>query len=558
MDIVSQPKQQQLLDLFRATGPDAATIIGGGGAKGGGKSVTIRNIALTLAMELGELYPGVVITIVRRVFDDLKKNHIDPLFRHYPELEPYYRAGDRELIIKAKGVSAKIAFAYAETEDDVKRKFLGGYESAIILVDEAQQFSEEELQWIQTAARWTSGGGSTSGETRETRGIPPGLCKTGLFFNPGGKGSTYLRRVFWIKQYTPRERAKDFFFMHVFGWDNYEWFRGQVDITADDFYRLPGEQRFQMFIRDTSEGRKYDAFPQSIRAGYLLGSFDHFEGQYFAGVWDEAKCVLTRAQVEAIVQPWWTRWMAQDWGFGDHDAHLWFAAGKLKPSDWEQHFGGRCDYPMDVVIAYRENVVSDRAEADLAQDLVAMTPQHERKWIRRFFLSQDAFGQRAKQTGAHTVGEQFGKTMARNGLPGPEPAYQERVNGWRFMFNCLRQANLRGNEVTEERSREGPAFFVSAECPNLIGSIPMAVRDDKDPEDVMRVAGVLWEDCTDAARYGLASMLSGKLKAPVEVRQAEVYNSYQEGEETARAMAMLKFRDEERQVRRNTRRGNFR
>jgi hypothetical protein len=319
MDIVSQPKQQQLLDLFRATGPDAATIIGGGGAKGGGKSVTIRNIALTLAMELGELYPGVVITIVRRVFDDLKKNHIDPLFRHYPELEPYYRAGDRELIIKAKGVSAKIAFAYAETEDDVKRKFLGGYESAIILVDEAQQFSEEELQWIQTAARWTSSGGSFMEASREVsstsmeaswklhgtsmrgstseemRGIPLGLCKTGLFFNPGGKGSTYLRRVFWIKQYTPRERAKDFFFMHVFGWDNYEWFRGQVDITADDFYRLPGEQRFQMFIRDTSEGRKYDAFPQSIRAGYLLGSFDHFEGQYFAGVWDEAKCVLTSA-----------------------------------------------------------------------------------------------------------------------------------------------------------------------------------------------------------------------------------------------------------------------
>jgi hypothetical protein len=545
LEIHLQPKQEQLHELLRAVGPDVPKVIGGGGAKGGGKSRGFRNIALLLAEELGRLYPGIVITIVRRVFDDLKKNHIDPLFTNYPELSQFYRSGDRELIIKAAGCNAKIAFAYAETEDDVKRKFLGGYESAIILVDEAQQFSEQELQWIQTACRWTSGAG-----------VPPGLCKMGLFFNPGGKGSTFLRRVFWLRQFTEKERPGDYAFVHIFGWDNYEWFRGQIDIDEEAFYELDSDTRFRMFISETSEGRKYDAFPKSIRAGYLLGSFDHFEGQYFAGVWDERINVLTAAQCEQIIQPWWTRWMAQDWGFGDHDAHGWFASGKMSPTDWMRHFGGKVEYPMDVVILYRENIISDRAEADLAQDIVSLTPEPERKMIQRFFLSQDAFGQKAKQAGSHTVGEAFGKIMNRHGLPTPETANQDRVNGWRFMFNCLRQGNLRGQDIPYERTKEGPAFFVSAQCPQVIDSIPMAVRADDNIEDVMRVAGVLWEDCTDCVRYGLHSMLNPKVKAPLDVRRLEEYNRYEDP--TNRAIRMKEFELVNSQKRRTTRRGSFR
>lgn len=306
MHIHLQPKQGQLYDLLAATGPNVATIIGGGGAKGGGKSDGARGCALLLAVELGKLYPGLVITIVRRTYGDLKKNHIDPFLRKYPELMKFYKADAEEINFG----ESKIVFMYAENDKDVKRKFLGGYESAIIIIDEAQQFSEEELQWITTAARWTDSSGG---------GIPAGLCKTLMLFNPGGPGSTYIRRVFWLKLYVGEEKPHKYAFIHIFGFDNYEWFRGQVELGQADFYRIRGKCsdvneecvprsnccRFQIFIIQTEEGQKYNAYPASMRSGYLLGSFESFAGQYFSGVWYEKKHVLSSALVDDLVQYWW-------------------------------------------------------------------------------------------------------------------------------------------------------------------------------------------------------------------------------------------------------------
>jgi len=305
-----------------------------------------------------------------------------------------------------------------------------------------------------------------------------------------------------------------------------------------------------MFITQTDYGRKLNALPPALREGELLGNFEHFAGQYFAGVWDEQTCGITAAQVEEIVQPWWTAWMAQDWGFGDHDCHLWFASGKMSPENWMKHFGGHTEWPVTVVIIYREYIISNRAEADLAMDIVDRTPEHERRAISRFFLSQDAFGQRARQQGAHSVGEQFSDIMRRYRLPTPEPADQDRINGWRFMYNCLRQSNMRGQPLTQERTQEGPALFISAECPNVISHIPLAVRDEEKREDVARVAGVLWEDVCDAVRYGLKSMLDAKGQAPYAVRRQEVLNSIPGNTAVAmnaRAMAMRQFEAAERQ-----------
>ena len=152
MHLHFQHKQRKLYDLLIATGRHVATTIGFGGAKGGGKSAGVRNCALRLALELGSQYPGLTITIIRRVFDDLKKNHIDELFLAYPELREHYRADDKELKLAS---GARIVFAFAETAGDVERKFRGGYQSAFILVDEAQQFTEAELQDFKMAARWT-------------------------------------------------------------------------------------------------------------------------------------------------------------------------------------------------------------------------------------------------------------------------------------------------------------------------------------------------------------------------------------------------------------------
>jgi hypothetical protein len=174
-----------------------------------------------------------------------------------------------------------------------------------------------------------------------------------------------------------------------------------------------------------------------------------------------------------------------------------------------------------------------------------MTPQEERKEISRFFLSQDAFGQPSRQ-GENSVGEAFARIMNRYGMPSPEPADQNRITGWRHVYNCMRQAHLAGNNVDPERAQQGPALFVSADCPAAISCIPMAVRDDDDLNDVMRVPGVLWEDVTDMLRYGLKSMLDPKIQAPTAVRAKELYDSLEHVDMTGKAIEMQKFQIAER------------
>jgi hypothetical protein len=526
---VLQPKQTRCLNYLKATGGDVPTIIGLGGSRGSAKSKALRDCAILLATE----YPKIPIYIVRRVLGDLLENHMEKIALEWPQIDKLYRTGDYEYSLPN---GSRIAFVYAENSIDVKRVSYGP-ECAFLLIDQAEQFSEDELISFRLCNRWP--------------GSPKGFAKTGLFFNVGvddGKGlpalgAEYLRRIFHLHHYKPEEDPKAYAFIHTFGWDNFEWFRGEMEeLTLEQFYSLSNEERFYLYIHHTTHGKMMNSLPEHRRKGELLGSFDTFAGQYFGDVWGD-HCILKPELVNSIIQPWWTRWMAQDWGFGDHDAHGWFATGKLSPEDWVKHFGGSCEWPVDVVIIYRELITVGRAEMDLINDIVSMTPEAERRYISDFFLSQDAPGQKSKQRGSNTVGEAFNSVLKRNKMCPFSTADQDRINGWRFMYNCLRQAGLRGCNVDKERAKQGPALFVSANCPQTIENIPLAVRDPDNQNDVMRMAGVLWEDVNDMARYGLKSKLSPKSQPPLEVRRQKVYDSVEDP--TQRHLAMLKFKDEE-------------
>lgn len=546
MTIHLHPKGRKLFELIRATGRHVPTVIGGGGAKGGGKSHDARNIAILFASMYGDKYPGLVITLVRRVASDLRDNHITPMFKEHPELAQYWRAGDHDLVLPNK---SRIIFRSADTKDEVQRRFMGGFESAIILVDEAQQFDEEELQWIQAATRWTD----------STVGIPKGFCKTVLLFNPGGKGSSYNRRVFWTHEYTSSEDARNYAFVHVFGWDNYEWFRGQVDLTETEFYsgKYPsvcneGDGgpdcrccRFHMFITQTSEGRKYNAFPASIRAGYLLGSFDNFEGQYFAGAWDQSHCVISNALAENLRQPWWTHWMSMDWGWAGpprphYSVNLWWAIGKLSPSELLEKLKIVSEYPLDVAIVYRARHTCMTPEEQWAQQIVDATPEKERRVIARHFVDGAIFS--TDRRSDNTTADLIQPALTRAGLPQMESADKDRIGGWRQLYNALvRTVNARTAPVKEPL--DGPLLLISAECSELIRGLPLLICDEDRPEDVLKTEAIE-DDYGDCGRYGYKSMLEAQWQPPRDIRAKQVYDSIQ-GEDadtmTARAMAMLKF-----------------
>ena len=547
-----QPKQLHIGKLFYETGPDAATWLGGGGPRSGGKSGGLRRIMLDRRQFRLKTH-GV---IIRRTWPDLERNHVQRYFLEYPELRDMWHEGKKKFVLNN---GSEIHFMFAENQQEVDQKFWGP-EFYDVIVDQAEQFSEQELLTIKTCNRWP--------------GAEMGECKTALFFNPGGIGTEFLRRVFIQQRFKDGERAGDFSFTHLFGWDNYVWVES-LGLTAKQFYALPdglkkGEEcphgaqgdgpeyqccRFHLFIYRTAEGRKLNALPPSLRAGHLLGSFDSFAGQYFAGVWDESKLILSRQQEETLIQPWWPRWMAHDDGFV-HNASLgWAASGKVNPKLFKDVFGKEIHDSVDVVCIYRSHAEKESEETALVRKCIGAMTDQEKKRTQRYFLSVDAW---EKNSTGHSTAERIAGELKRNGLPYCEQADNNRIGGWRLLYAMMKKTCdvmsgcMSPTREDDDWDNEGggysvktPLLFISADCENLIESIPLLIRDTKHPgraEDVLKTPTDA-DDDGDMLRYLCKSMLRAQQTAPLEVRAQEYYESLSpQADMTAKAVLMAKWK----------------
>ena len=233
-------------------------------------------------------YPGTFGVILRRVWDDVNKNHVEKFKQEFPELAPLY--GNKEFSLPN---GSKIMFMAAETESDVERKFFGP-EYMDIFVDQAEQFDEREIRQLKMACRWP--------------GQPENACKLGLFYNPGGVSMSFLKRIFHDRKYEGKERPEDFQFIQAYGWDNVEWVKSALSAdekTVDEYYHWDSAKRFRYFVTRSQYGRDLDAMPQHIRIGHLLGRFDRFAGQYYGAVYDRDKLQITAAQALELIKPWW-------------------------------------------------------------------------------------------------------------------------------------------------------------------------------------------------------------------------------------------------------------
>ena len=540
LDVRLQPKQWQLMEKIRDRRPESARVIGFGGSRGAAKSGGVRRIAITLAGEA----PGIIVWIMRRVWDDLNKDHVMPLFAEFPELAPFYRAGNKELRLPN---GSSIFFIHAGDTGRAKRKARGP-QAHYIFLEQAEEFSQEEMEQL-------------AGSNRAP-GTPPGVCKRIFTFNPGGIGTNYLRRVFYFCEYRDNEVAGEFTFIQGFGWDNYEWFRGLNLVTELDFYHdprcrirmdpktgcdcegnpeWPNDRRFQLFIEKTDFGRGLNALPPSQRIGELLGSFEQFAGQYYSDVWEQSTTVLSAEMIGRLIQPWWRRWIATDCGFSHYAATGWFASGLLSPEQVRAHFGIESRTTVRIIIMYRELICNDVPEPDLARLIAIRTPREERGEIRNHWIGHDAW---AKRGSANTVVEQMEPILAREGFPVLSRADIDRVGGWRLLYHAWASARRlrRAVGIYEERAEDAPAFFISQACPETILAIPMLISKEDNPLDVQKMPGQVSDDIADMVRYGLKSYLTAE-PTPNRIILSETYERYQDP--TARAMTMIRMRAEQ-------------
>lgn len=526
LDIPLQPKQWDVLEWVSS---GFSGWVGIGGGRGAAKSRAADSIALTCSYE----QRGILSCIVMRNFDQVRKYHIEPTLRTWPELQGSFRSTDSKLTIPQ--TRSEIDYSYAENLADVERRFRSA-NYKYIFVDQAEQFVEAELREMKNACRWTGGG-----------------AKMILLFNMGGAGIQTLRKWFHSREYNEHEDPADFRFLHVYPWDNVEWSRDALaadGLTESDYYGWTNERRFEYFTSRSDYGKSLNSLDPVLRNRDLLGSWESLEGAYFGRVFDRQATMIDATQAARILKPWSTRWLSQDWGKSHYCATLWHGVQTLSPSEVKDILGWEESKPLRCVVTYRRRIVSELDSSGVGQEIVAATPEAERAKIKQFWLSPDAFGERDS---ANTIAINQGRELRKAGMPKPEPADTDRAGGWTLMYEMLKNTKAKG-------TAGDLVWLIAAECPELIESIPVLMRDPKDLDVVLKTdkgQARLEQDVSEAARYGLKSYLRSAKTPLAEIRRETASQYVEDGvivDPTELAMAMRRFDSEHREkARRRTR-----
>ena len=272
---INEPSEKQKLFLKANT-----KHIAFGGARGGGKSWSVRTKAKLLALR----YPGIKILIVRRTYPELINNHINIL---RAELIGIARYNDKDKVLKF-GNGSTINFQYCAKDGDLDR--MQGTEYDIIFLDEATQLSEYQMKTI----------------TACLRGVNDFPKRVYYTCNPGGQGHQYIKRIFIDKRYEDGEEASDYTFIQSLVTDNKVLMESQPDYI-----------------------KQLEALPPKLREAWLYGSWDVYEGQFFEEFADRPDHYLDR-QYTHVIEPFeipdnWTIFRCFDWGYNHPFACEYFA-----------------------------------------------------------------------------------------------------------------------------------------------------------------------------------------------------------------------------------------
>lgn len=481
-----QPKQAMFWAMVQE---GKASWLGYGGSRGGAKSGAARRIMVKRRLD----FPGTSGQILRRVWSDVQVNHINKFWEEFPDLLPYYKATEK--CIKMPNGS-RIFFDSAENLMDVERKAYGP-EYMDIMVDQAEQFSENELTQLKTTCRWP--------------GMPLHACKFMLYFNPGGVGAAFLQRVFYTKKYLPRENADDYAFLQAFGWDNVEWVRAALvadGIDPPQFYQWGNQKRFDYYITRSQYGQEQNALPAHKRAGQLLGDFKKFAGQYFSNFTEDVHSI---AAEEIDFKPWWPRWVSIDWGFQHHAVALWHC----QAAEWMEG-----DRKRRLIITYKILVKQGLSERALAEEIVSSNDSDK---LQNVYGGHDLW---KKETRGGSKEKQMSQVFRAAGMPSMKQAKIDRVDGWRFMFTALDECE----------------WIITKDCQELLDAIPTAVFNDKADgglgnEDVLKT-NTKEDDILDCARYGLYTQYAPGKKPEGQVIQDQTSHL---SDPTSRAIQIRKL-----------------
>lgn len=259
-----QPKQKEFMLATKK-------YVAYGGARGGGKSWAVREKAKRLALK----WPGIKILIIRKTYNDLRENHINPLKLDLPNKVIPFREVDKSFKFPN---GSRIKCSYFASDNDALQ--YQGQEFDIIFLEEATQFSMIVFDTLKACLR-----GANS--------FPKRMYLT---CNPDGIGFMWVKRLFVSREYLENENPDDYMFIQALVDDN------QALVTQNPDYVS-----------------QLDSLPEDMRMRWRYGSWDYAMGQYF----DEFRRDRHVCKPFEIPKEW-RRYRAMDYGL-DGLACVWVA-----------------------------------------------------------------------------------------------------------------------------------------------------------------------------------------------------------------------------------------
>ena len=258
------PKQEE---FFKAK----ARHIAYGGARGGGKSWSMRRKFVLLALN----FPKLRILLMRRTLQELRENHVLPLLAELHGVASY--KDSEKAFVFPNG--SRIKLGYCDNEKDVFQ--YQGQEYDVIGLEEATHFTEPMRDFLTTCNRSTR------------TDFSPRMYYTS---NPGNVGHVWFKRLFIDRDYRGKEKAEDFVFIQAKVYDN------KVLMETNPEYV-----------------ENLENLPEDLRRAHLEGDWDAFAGQYFTE-FDRGLHVIEPFEIPKH----WNRYITLDYGL-DMLAVYWVA-----------------------------------------------------------------------------------------------------------------------------------------------------------------------------------------------------------------------------------------
>lgn len=418
--------------------------VGFGGARGGGKSWSVRTKAKILAAS----YAGIKLLIIRRTFPELVNNHINQLRE---ELHGLARYNKTEKVFTFPNGST-IKFGYCNNDKDLDQ--YQGAEYDVIFLDEATQLQE---MWIKEI-------------TACVRGVNEFPKRIYYTCNPGGASHGYFKRLFIDKQYEAGEDPEDYSFIQALVTDNKALMQSQPDYI-----------------------KQLEALPPKLREAWLYGRWDIFEGQFFEDFRttpDIEKCAAAGiTPEEAVQQHRWTH-VIEPFDLNAGERRGWnimrsYDFGYNKPFSlgyWAVDYDG---------VLYR--IMEMYGCTQTPDEGVKWSPDEQFKRIREFENEHPWLkGRKIVDSVADPAiwdssrGESIAETAARYGIYF-SPGDNQRIPGWMQVHYRL------------QFDENGYArMYVFNNCKAFIRTMPLMMFSETHPEDLDTK---LEDHCPDEVRY---------------------------------------------------------